>query len=64
LPLWTTVRRRKDNIKINLTEIAFEYIDWIHLHQDKVWRGEGRVSYEYGNKTSSSRKKTSNFLKS
>jgi hypothetical protein len=27
LPLWTTVRRRKDNIKINLTEIAFEYID-------------------------------------
>jgi len=32
-------RRCKDNIKINVREIRYELIDWIHLTQDSdQWR--------------------------
>jgi transcription termination factor 2 len=38
-PLGRPRRRWKDNIKMNLREIVFEDVDWIHLAQDRDrWR--------------------------
>jgi len=36
----TTRRRWEDNIKMNVAEISYEGVDWIHLPQDGVqWHG-------------------------
>jgi hypothetical protein len=38
-PLGRPRRRWEDNIKIDLREIGFGYVDWIHLAQDRDrWR--------------------------
>jgi hypothetical protein len=38
-PLGRTRRRWEDNIKIDLREIGFGDVDWIHLAQDRdKWR--------------------------
>jgi hypothetical protein len=38
-PLGRPVRRWEDNIKINLREIGWGGVDWIHLAQDRdQWR--------------------------
>jgi hypothetical protein len=38
-PLGRPGRRWEDNIKIDLREIGFGDVDWIHLSQDRVrWR--------------------------
>jgi hypothetical protein len=34
-PLGRPRRRREDNIKMDLREIVFGDVDWIHLAQDK-----------------------------
>jgi hypothetical protein len=31
--------RREDNIRLDLTEIGWKYLDWMHMAQDKdQWR--------------------------
>jgi hypothetical protein len=38
-PLGRPRRRWKDNIKMDLREIGFGYVDWIHWDQDRDrWR--------------------------
>jgi hypothetical protein len=38
-PLGRRMRRWEDNIKMDLTEIGFGYVDWIHWAQDRDrWR--------------------------
>jgi hypothetical protein len=38
-PLGRPRRRWEDNIKMDLTEIGFGDVDWIHLAQDRdMWR--------------------------
>jgi hypothetical protein len=38
-PLGKTRRRWEDNIKMDIKEIGWEYVDWIHLAQDRDrWR--------------------------
>jgi hypothetical protein len=38
-PLGRPRRRWEDNIKMDLREIGFGYVDWIHLAQDRYsWR--------------------------
>jgi hypothetical protein len=43
-PLGKPRRRWEDNIKMDLAEIGFGDVDWIHLAQDR-----DRSSCEYGN---------------
>jgi hypothetical protein len=39
MPLGTPVRRWEDNIKMDLREIGWEIVEWIHLAQDRdLWR--------------------------
>jgi hypothetical protein len=38
-PLGRTRRRWEDNIKMNLGEIVWEFVDWMHLAKDSEnWR--------------------------
>jgi hypothetical protein len=47
-PLGITKRRWEDNIRMDLRKIGWEFVDWIHLDQDRAG------SFEHGNKTSGS----------
>jgi hypothetical protein len=38
-PLWRPRHRREDNIRMDLREIGWEGVDWMHLAQDRdQWR--------------------------
>jgi hypothetical protein len=42
IPLGRTRRRWEDNIRMNLREIVWEVVDWIHLAQDRdQWQALG-----------------------
>jgi hypothetical protein len=46
-PLGRPRHRWENNIKMNLREIGFGDVDWIHLAQDRVrWRALCEHSYE------------------
>jgi hypothetical protein len=36
MPLGRLIRRWEDNIKIDLKEIGWDDVDWIHMAQDTV----------------------------
>jgi hypothetical protein len=50
-PLGRLRRRWEDNIKMDVREIGFGDVDWIHLAQD---RGRWRASCEHGDEPSGS----------
>jgi hypothetical protein len=35
-PFWRSRRRCDDNTRMDLREIGWEYVDWIHVVQDPV----------------------------
>jgi hypothetical protein len=34
-PIWIPMGRREDHIKINVKDILFEDVDWIHMAQNR-----------------------------
>jgi hypothetical protein len=43
-PLGSHRRRREDNIRMDLREIRWEGVDWMHLAQDRdQWRDVGKT---------------------